>query len=268
MRLLIPLLTVLILYVTGPAVALAESPQTLRVLVYNIHHGAGTDGKLDMERIAGVIERAEPDLVALQEVDRGTRRTEGIDQPAVLGEMTGLHAAFGKAIDYQGGDYGQAILSRFPIQDVQVHPLPGSHDGEQRIAVSAKVRPGGDGEAIRFISTHLDHRPDPADRLAQAAEINELFTGDAIPTIAAGDFNAKPDSEVMKNLREHWTDAAAEAGSPEHTFPAPSPRKRIDYVLYRPADHWRVVEARVIEEKVASDHRPLLVVLERTAEEK
>src|SRR5262245_26822074 len=86
------------------APASAADPQTLRVLSYNIHHGEGTDGKLDLARIAGVITAAKPDLVALQEVDRRATRTKGVDQTAELAKLTGLQAEFGKAIDLQGGD--------------------------------------------------------------------------------------------------------------------------------------------------------------------
>src|SRR5687767_4395118 len=100
-------------------------PKALRVLSYNIHHAEGTDGKLDLERIAKVITAARPDLVAVQEVDRKARRTKGVDQAAELGRLTGLHVEFGKAIDFQGGEYGLAVLSRFPIKAAKVHPLPG-----------------------------------------------------------------------------------------------------------------------------------------------
>src|SRR5215213_773903 len=84
-------------------------PKPLRVLSYNIHHGEGTDGKVDLERIAKVITVAAPDLVAVQEVDRKTRRTNGVDQAAELGRLTRMHVEFGKAIDYQGGAYGLAV---------------------------------------------------------------------------------------------------------------------------------------------------------------
>src|SRR5690242_8494338 len=93
--------------VAAPA-ADPAGPAALRVLSYNIHHGEGTDGKLDLDRIAAVIKAQKPDLVAVQEVDRNTKRTNQVDQAAVLGKLTGLHAAFARAIDLQGGEYGQA----------------------------------------------------------------------------------------------------------------------------------------------------------------
>ena len=79
----------------------AAEPLQLRVLSYNIHHGAGIDGKLDLPRIAGVITAVNPDLVALQEVDRKTRRTKQQDQPAMLAKLTGMKILFERNIDFQ-----------------------------------------------------------------------------------------------------------------------------------------------------------------------
>ena len=84
----------------------------LRVLTYNIHHGEGVDGKLDLKRIAQVITSVDPDLVALQEVDRGTRRTQEIDQPAELAQLTKMHVVFGGNIRYQGGDLHARVVRR------------------------------------------------------------------------------------------------------------------------------------------------------------
>src|SRR3954466_7463152 len=109
----------------GLAPAGDPAPKTLRVLTYNIHHGEGTDGKLDLPRVAGVVKAARPDVVLLQEVDRNTTRTGKVDQAAELARLTGLHAEFGKAIDLQGGGYGLATLSRFPLKGVKTDALPG-----------------------------------------------------------------------------------------------------------------------------------------------
>ena len=248
------------------AVALGSEPaaqpagKALRVLSYNIHHAEGTDGKLDLARIAGVIRAAEPDLVAVQEVDRDTTRANKVDQAAELAKLTKLHGEFAKAIDYQGGGYGQAILSRWPLKAVKVHTLPGKKGQETRIAVEAKVEPGGGRPALTFVGTHFQH-DDPAIREEQAARINELFGSADGPIILAGDLNATPDSKPMKLIAEKWTFATA----PDRgllTIPAETPRRQIDYVLYRPAGRFRVIEAKVIAEPVASDHRPVLAVLE------
>ena len=240
------------------------APRTLRVLTYNIHHGEGTDARFDLPRIAKVITDAKPDVVAVQEVDVKTRRSGGADQAAELGRLTGMHVAFGKAIDYESGQYGQVLLSRFALSDVETHPLPGKPESERRIAVSAKLRPwGNDGPQVMFVGTHLDHTRDDSDRRRQADEINRLFVrNDGTPVILAGDLNSVPDSEVMKRFQKHWKDAAASVGPQGNTVPAGKPRNRIDYVLLRPADAWHVVETTVLDEPVASDHRPVLAVLQ------
>ena len=160
--------------------AVAET--TLRVLSYNIHHGRGTDGVVDLERIAGVIRGCAADVVMLQEVDDRTERTGGIDQTADLGRLTGLRAEFGRQIDYQGGRYGQAILCRTPLEEPRVHVLPGDPDRETRIAFS--VRTVVAGRSLVLVGTHLHHR-DPAARLEQARALEALDFG-AGPAILGG----------------------------------------------------------------------------------
>ena len=94
-------------------------PTILRVLTYNIHHGEGMDGRFDLPRLAGIMTSADPDLIALQEVDQGTERAGGVDQVAELGRLTGMRPVFGKAMDFQGGAYGVGVLSRKPIRRVE-----------------------------------------------------------------------------------------------------------------------------------------------------
>lgn len=146
----------------------------LRVLTYNVHHGEGTDGKLDLPRIAEVIKTAKPDIVALQEVDRNTTRTGKVDQAAELAKLTGLSAEFGKAIDLQGGAYGLAVLSRFPLKGAKVHALPGKEKQEARIVLQVTAEPGGSFPAVTFLNTHLQHDDGPT-REKQVAKIDELF---------------------------------------------------------------------------------------------
>ena len=254
--------------VTGPSAAeeqrapRAPGAPRLRVLAYNIHHGEGTDGRLDLARVARVVSDQKPDLVALQEVDLKTARTGGVDQAAELAGLTGMHAVFGKAIDYRGGGYGNAVLSRFPIEAHVVHPLPAKEGAEKRCGLAATVRPWAGGPEVTFVSTHLDHLRDESDRLAQADVLQGalLKENDGRAMILAGDFNALPASETMKRFAGKWTDAGAASGAP--TVPASDPTRRIDYVLVRPAAVWHVVETKVIDEPVASDHRPVLAVVE------
>ena len=238
----------------------SSEPVRVRVLTYNIHHGEGTDGKIDLARIAAVIKRLAPDVVALQEVDQATSRSHGVDQAAELGKLTGMHAAFGKAMDYAGGQYGEAILSKYPLTEVKVHALPFTQGCEPRCAIAAHVRLGEAGPEFVFVGTHLEHAKATL-RLCQSNKLNPLLVAaSSLPTILAGDFNDIPDSPAIRVLQPHWEDASAE--QPDPTWPSDRPKTKIDYVFFRPAHAWRVVEQQVVNEPVASDHRPLLVVLE------
>jgi endonuclease/exonuclease/phosphatase family metal-dependent hydrolase len=229
--------------------AVADTP--LRVLSYNIHHGRGTDGVVDLERIAGVIRGCAADVVLLQEVDDRTERTGGIDQTAELARLTGLHGEFGRQIDFQGGRYGQAILSRTSLEEPRVHVLPGDPDRETRIAFS--VRTVVAGRSLVIVGTHLHHR-DPAARLEQARTIVALDLGGG-PAILGGDLNAAPGSEPLAALLESWRSTTDE---PQPTFPAGEPTRQIDFILYRAAGVLEPGEARVLDEPAASDHRPIL----------
>jgi len=234
-------------------------PRGLRVLSYNTHHGEGVDGRLDLERIAGVIRAANPDLVALQEVDRHARRTGGIDQTETYARTTGMHAWFGAAMPFQGGEYGQALLSRWPLQQPAVIRLPGSEGREPRIVVTARIDIPRLGY-IRFGGLHFDAGGEDADRWEQAGALLRELGKESVPTLLAGDFNATPESRVMRRLlapSSGWVDTAGPWAAP--TIPAHSPRSRIDYVLAAPPGAWQALESKVIPESEASDHRPLLV---------
>ncbi|MGZ8939129.1 MAG: endonuclease/exonuclease/phosphatase family protein, partial [Limisphaerales bacterium] len=230
------------------------------VLTYNIHHGEGTDQKLDLERIARIIRAQNPDLVAVQEVDEKTERVGGLAEATELGRLTGMRHVFGKAMDYRGGGYGQAILSRWPIKEHEVHQLPQRTNREPRILLTATIAaPGGD---IMFATTHLDHQIETI-RLEQATAINKILIAEnhAPWMILGGDFNAEPESGTMKTLLEHWTDTAGNNSGP--TIPAREPNKRIDYLLAH-AKHGsiKLLRSEVLNEPIASDHRPVVATIE------
>jgi endonuclease/exonuclease/phosphatase family metal-dependent hydrolase len=233
----------------------------LRVLTYNIHHGEGTDGIIDLSRQAEIVMSVQPDLVALQEVDERTERTGGVNQLAEIARLTGLHAAFGKAMDYSGGGYGVAVLSRWPILSTRSDPLPTPPDREPRTAFTALIQLNAAGPLLQFTSTHLDQGREEGNRLVQAAHLRALPGGEGVLEILAGDMNSRLDTEVMKILEGQWTNATT--ADPSMPLAADGrPRFRGDYILVRPAQCWRVVEATVLEDRLASDHRPVLAVLE------
>ncbi|QDU28450.1 hypothetical protein ETAA8_35500 [Anatilimnocola aggregata] len=237
-----------------------EVPAQLRVLSYNIHHGEGTDGKLDLERIARVIKSVDPDLVALQEVDRVVPRSKQIDQPAELAKLTEMKVAFGANLPLQGGHYGNAILSRFPIAAHKNHLLPVIDSGEQRGVLLAEIEVPQLAEPLLFLATHFDHRGKDAERIASAKTINGLVSkfGDRC-ALLAGDLNDVHRSNAVAELQTNWTLANQ---TPLPTVPVDKPRQQIDFVLFRPAARWKVVEVKVLDEAVASDHLPILAVFE------
>jgi endonuclease/exonuclease/phosphatase family metal-dependent hydrolase len=264
---LISVLPALLLAMSAAGQEAANKPPVrLRVLTYNIHHAEGTDRKLDPERIARVIKDANPDLVALQEVDDRTGRTESVDQAKKLGELTGMHAFFAKAMDYRGGGYGCAILSKRKPDAGRSHALPAEEGHEPRVLAEARVKLTDAGPTVVFYSTHLDHTRDPKSRQKQIAGIRKVTAEEKEPlAILAGDLNAQPGSKEIETLLKDWKDATANPALKTH--PAEAPRIKIDYVLYRANDRVKVIEAQVLEEKVASDHAPVLVVFE-VAQEK
>ena len=237
----------------------SKSPLPLTVMTYNIHHAEGLDKKLDLERIARVIRDAKPDLVALQEVDSGTNRTNRVMQSDELARLLKMHHVYGSAMEYDGGEYGDAVLSRYKIVRSRVIALghtPGERR-EPRVAVETTMALPG-GRRLAFISTHLDHTANSPDRLPQAKAINEQLRDLKEPAILAGDFNCQPDSPPMAELAKDWT----MVGNGEGTYVDDNRRIKIDHVLVTPKERFRVVEARVIDERVASDHRPVVVKLE------
>lgn len=245
--------------------ASAQTASSLRVLCYNIHYGQGMDGEYDIARLAEVIKAAKPDLVALQEVDVGVKRSGRVHQLQKLGELTGLTARFGPTQHYEGGLFGNAVLTRLPILDEHIQPLPYTEATPElqtypRGALVITVR-APDGQPLRFISTHFQHNV-PADRVEQAHAINRLYAdpADKLRTILAGDFNAKPEEEPIQILQQSWTHTMDAAKAP--SAPSVNPSSRIDYIFYREAAHFRPVSSEVLPEAMASDHRPVLAILE------
>jgi endonuclease/exonuclease/phosphatase family metal-dependent hydrolase len=234
------------------------TPEPLKVLVYNIHAGKDAAGVDNLERVADLVKSTGADLVLLQEVDRHTTRSGNVDQLAVLTRLTGMHGAFGKSLDYQGGEYGIAILSRWPISNETVIPLridpPQPRAGgslEPRIAFA--VRTNG----MTVMNTHFDasredtwRRQEVDALLRRAAELKPVFAG--------GDFNSEPDSTIHARMigagyRDAWKVCG---GGPELTYPANTPVKRIDYLFLAAGATCTSAEVLATE---ASDHRPVLL---------
>jgi endonuclease/exonuclease/phosphatase family metal-dependent hydrolase len=231
--------------------------RAFRVMTYNIHHGEGLDGKVDLERIVNLIKREGADIVALQEVDQGTERTGRRDFPAELARLSGMSCVFSNNYDFQGGRYGNAVLTRFPVKQTLNTHFNMLRPGEQRGILQLVL--DVHGRELVFMATHIDFRSDDSERLANAAEVGELLKNYAgKPVILCGDFNDVPGSRTHQKFAELFVDSWTVAGSGDgFTIPAEKPAKRIDYIWLsrdgsiEPLRLW-------VPTSEASDHLPVV----------
>ena len=254
------LLFIMIFNQSGWSQNINDSSRMVRVLSFNILHGATTKGDFDLEVIAKVIKDANPDFVALQEVDFKTNRAKNYDLATELGWRTKMASLFGRAMKYDGGEYGEGILSKYTLIQSRNIALPYSPGNEPRAALEITVElPSGD--TIAVVGTHLDHTKDEKDRIAQAKKINQVFGQNKYPTILAGDLNAIPGSTTIDILEDVWM-GTYNKKNPEPTYSSDNPSKKIDYVMFYPKNRWQVHKTEVIRDPIASDHCAYLVTLE------
>ena len=229
---------------------------TIRVMTFNLH--AGHDASL--EQIGQFIKQYQPDFVALQEVDHHTHRTDcphqnNRDFITELAHYSGMQGLFGPTIKFSGGLYGIGLLTRHEFVEVRNIKLPHPVERmEQRgLLEGSFVLP--DGDTITVACTHLEAF-DSISRAAQARFLLDHFAERTCPVILAGDFNASPDDDVIRQLTSQWFDST---GS-DFTFSASDPHEKIDYILARPIGTWRTIDAQVIPVKL-SDHYPVIATL-------
>ncbi|NQX40324.1 Metal-dependent hydrolase, endonuclease/exonuclease/phosphatase family [Pedobacter steynii] len=231
--------------------------KTLKVMTYNIHHGnpPAQNGVIDLPAIANVISSQAPDLVALQELDVRTGRANGVDQVKKLAELTGMYAFFSKGIDYDGGEYGVAILSKFKINRTERFPLPakaGLPAEARSLAVINVTLPTG--KSLDFACTHLDLKDEH--RLLQVAEINKVLGSRKGQVILAGDFNLDAKNPAMAILEQHFTRSCRENCDP--TIPEVNPKDEIDFILLKKGSPLKVASHQVLKNITASDHLPVV----------
>ena len=262
MKLVYILFSGLIFFSCSPKMRTGVSTE-LRVMSYNIHHAnpPSRPDVIDLQAVANVIKNARPDIVALQEVDVHTTRSgKDINQAEELGKLTGMTAYFAHAIDYGGGEYGVAILSRFPMSEKNNIPLPTkeSTKGEHRTLGKVTVTISG-GKQVVVAFTHLDAQRTDTNRVLQMSRITELLASEKRPVIIAGDLNAMAGTPVIDMLDKQFTRSCT--SNCAFTIPQVNPNKTIDFIAFSPAAAFKVVSHEVIVEEYASDHRPVLTVL-------
>jgi endonuclease/exonuclease/phosphatase family metal-dependent hydrolase len=231
----------------------------LRILQFNIRAAISGAGGVNLPQIAAEIEAVRPDLVSLNEVDSHTLRTR-VDEPAYLAGDTRLHVIYGPNLIYDGGRFGNAILTRYPVVESHNLRLPGTFGLEPRGLLTAIV--SVDGRLIAFSSTHLtEGRDGRQSRALQALAVARALHSTAAPTILAGDLNSGSTDLPERILQGHLLDAQEEGGTGlGDTFPEANPNSRFDYILYD--DHFAVVPGSTrVRASDSSDHRSVFTKL-------
>lgn len=247
----------------GPDTTGTSVKVNIKVMSYNIRRGIPMNStEINLQGTADVINAIQPDLVALSEVDRYTRRSGvTVDQAKELGRLTGMYHYFTRAIAHDGGEYGDAVLSRLPLLDSARYALPVAIPGSELRSV-AMVTVEKEGMRIHFASTHLDHLAREENRLLQAGEIvNTVVPQITGPLIIAGDLNALPASGTISTLKQAFTPGCLSCA---FTFPSDKPERTIDYIMYRSSADFRVISYGPVTGKLASDHLPVVSVLQMT----
>ena len=230
----------------------SKKNKTLKVMSYNIRHGQGMDNKIDLDRIANVISAQNPDLVALQEIDKICKRSNNFDIAKELGERLNMAYRFGEFMNYQNGEYGMAILSKFPINKTIRHELP--KGTEPRCALEVDVQTNISPQSISFICIHNDWK-NVNIRVLQIKELLNQIKDVKKPVVLAGDFNGTPSDPSLDLLRKNNWNILDKNN--QKTFPSDSPNKEIDFVVTRNFPSSKILHYTIAETK-ASDHRPIV----------
>ena len=234
----------------------AARTNEMTVMSFNVRHCAGSDMKLDVPRVAAAIASVRPRFAALQELDVKAKRSDRIDEPAELARLTGMKATFGKTIDFQGGAYGVMLLSKDEPISVTKVPLPGK---EPRLLLLAEF------DDCVVGSTHLSVANEK-ERMDSVGLIRDAVAKFGKPVFVCGDWNARPDSPVLKELGKFL---AVLSPTDQNTFHGTAPKLLtdpkicIDYIAVDKAHakSFRVLEGAVVQDTVSSDHKPIFVRL-------
>ncbi|HUI33061.1 MAG: endonuclease/exonuclease/phosphatase family protein [Dysgonamonadaceae bacterium] len=230
----------------------SQDTKTFKIASYNVRNAKGMDDVTDFDRISKVINEMDAHAVAIQELDSATERSKGIVVLDELAKRTKMHASFNGSIEYQGGKYGIGILSKEKPLRTEAVVLPGREEKRSLLIVEL--------DDYVLCCTHLSLNEE--DRQASMKIIqNHTKKYDSKPLFLVGDLNASPDSEEISNLSENWI-ILNDPNQP--TFPSDTPNVTIDYLFLKQNDKFMhsVIAAEVVNEPMASDHRPVVVEVE------
>jgi len=233
----------------------------LKAMTYNIFSGRTLDGSYDLEGKIETIREVNPDILGLNEVHLNTRHSNFTSQTETIGEALGMsHRFFARAIDHNGGQYGIALLSRYPILSCECVPIPDSYDEqgnhpESRVHIRAEI--DLNGRKIQVLTSH--YGLSAAEQEHAVAETLRL-KNPSLPTLFMGDLNAQDTDAVMAPLFANFRDAACTlTGADKLTFRSDNPTIRIDYIFHTP--EFTVENVKVLP-STAPDHRPVAAVLD------
>ncbi len=239
-----------------------KEPAKIKVMSYNIRHGADMKYKMNLMKQADVIKAQNADFVGLQEIDKKCARSENKDQMQVLGKYLQATPTFGKFMNLQKGEYGMGTLCKLPLVSAKVVKLPPATH-EPRCAI-INVATLGNGKQVTLANVHFDWLDDASERRIEQAkallkEIDKL----ALPAIILGDFNTQPNSPTMKYFATQGF-IFMDKGEDNLTFQGKgTPTVEIDHVIYRSTKETVIkgVSIDLLDEPVASDHRPVVAEL-------
>lgn len=223
----------------------------IKVMTYNIHRGIGKDGRLDLSRICETIAGSGADIVALQEVERYSVRTGFQDQIAYLADKLSMHYVYGKSLNILNGQYGNAILSKYPIESSGLERLPSKKESRTLLRADLKIN----GGSLAVYTTHLGL--DKEERREQFERIAELARDTAGPHVVTGDFNCT--SDALSSLDQYMDSGASLQFRDQNTFESDGLGSRIDYILL--SDGLETMDYTVLQSG-ASDHYPVLSTIE------
>lgn len=219
----------------------------LTVCSWNIHHGAGMDGRVDLGRIAGALHDAGAHVAGLQEVEVAAIRSRFVNQPRSVAKRLGMHAAFGSSFRLPvAGEFGNALVSRFRLRHSDIHAMPSGKEPRTVMEAHLETEAG----LVAVFTTHWGL--DDGERSNQARECVrrvEAFGGAAL---LLGDLNEEPDGPSIAILRNA---GLVSLGPNEHTYPADDPTRLLDYIWGTPG--WKALDAYAMP-VLGSDHRPVV----------
>lgn len=266
-------------YQSSPNKVYADNAQP-QITVANFNIAGGLrHHKVDLDLVAKAIKAMDADIVTLEEVDQNTTRSGGVDQAKIIAEKTGMHYLFGKATDMKGGNYGNAILSKYPIETSKTFLLP-SGSFEQRALMLSKINVPGFDSPIYVFNTHFDWHEEDEVRMAQARFINsivfdDLDLDDQFPNLASGimlllgDFNSVKNDKVIKELEKYWSLVKKDYVD-TRTWPAGNPGLDLDHIFTSRNQIWKVEQLTIpndgngwngIKWPLVSDHIPVIAKL-------